>query len=56
MQHKGHLTGEITPIIHNLDSGQTVEDVCREKDICMQTFQRCRRAYDRMDMTNDRRF
>jgi len=45
MKKKRHKTEEIIRIIRKADSDQTVEEVCREENICVQTFYRWRRKY-----------
>ena len=50
MKKKRHKTEEIIRIIRKADSDQTVEEVCREENICVQTFYRWRRKYGRMEM------
>ena len=56
MKKQRHKTEEIIRIIRKADSGQTVEDVCREENICLQTFYRWRRKYGRMEMADAKRF
>jgi len=56
MKKKRHQTEEIIRIIRKADGGQTVEEVCREENICVQTFYRWRRKYGRMEMADAKRF
>jgi len=56
MKKKRHKTEEIIRIIRKADSDQTVEEVCREENICVQTFYRWRRKYGRMEMADAKRF
>ncbi|MDA7917734.1 transposase [bacterium] len=56
MQKKEPKTEKIIRIIRKADSGQTVEDVCREENICVQTFYRWRLKYGRMEVADAKRF
>ena len=56
MKKKRHKTEEIIRIIRKADGDQTVEEVCREEHICVQTFYRWRRKYGRVEMTEAKRF
>lgn len=56
MKGKRHKTEEIIRILRMGDGGQTVEQVCREANICEQTFYRWRRKYGRMEMADAKRF
>ncbi|MEN8678985.1 MAG: transposase [Akkermansiaceae bacterium] len=56
MQKKEPKTEEIIRIIRKADSGQTVEDVCREENICVQAFYRWRLKYGRMEVADAKRF
>ncbi len=40
MKGKRHKTEEIIRILRMADGGKTVDDVCREVNICEQTFYR----------------
>ena len=52
MRKKRHKTEEIIRIIRRADGGQSVEEVCREANICAQTFYRWRRKYGRMELAD----
>ena len=56
MKGKRHSTEEIIRILRLADGGQTVEQVCREVNICEQTFYRWRRKYGRMEMADAKRY
>ncbi|MDF1860593.1 MAG: transposase [Verrucomicrobiales bacterium] len=56
MKGKRHKTEEIIRILRMADGGQTVEQVCREANICEQTFYRWRRKYGRMEMADAKRY
>ena len=56
MRKKRHTTEEIIRILRKADGGQTVEEVCREVNICEPTFYRWRRKYGRMEMADAKRF
>ena len=56
MKGKRHRTEEIIRILRLADGGRTVEQVCREANICEQTFYRWRRKYGRMEMADAKRF
>ncbi|MCH1499346.1 MAG: transposase [Akkermansiaceae bacterium] len=56
MKKQRHKTEEIIRIIRKADGGHTVEEVCREENICVQTFYRWRRKYGRMKMADAKRF
>ncbi len=45
-------TAEIIRIIRKTNSGQIVEDVWREENICVQTFYRWRHKYGRVEMAD----
>ena len=53
MKKKKHQTEDI---IRKADGEQTAEEVCREENICVQTFYRWRRKYGRMEMADAKRF
>ncbi|MDG2124391.1 MAG: transposase [Verrucomicrobiales bacterium] len=53
---KRHTTEEIIRILRKADGGQTVEEVCREANICGLTFYRWRRKFGRMEMADTKRF
>jgi|TARA_B100000809_G_C15043030_1_gene496281 putative transposase len=56
MKGKRHKTEEIIRILRMADGGKTVDDVCREVNICEQTFYRWRRKYGRMEMADAKRY
>ncbi|MFT6594329.1 MAG: putative transposase [Akkermansiaceae bacterium] len=56
MKKKRHKTEEIIRIVRKADGGQTVEEVCREENICVQTFYRWRRKYGQMEIADAKRF
>ena len=56
MKGKRHKTEEIIRILRMADGGMTVEEVCREVNICDQTFYRWRRKYGRMEMADAKRY
>jgi putative transposase len=56
MKKKRPKTEEFIQTIRKADGGQTVEEVCREENICVQTFYRRRRKYGRMEMADAKRF
>ncbi len=55
MRKKRHKTEEIIGILRKADGGQSVEEVCREANICAQTFYRWRRKYGRMELADAKR-
>jgi putative transposase len=56
MKGKRHKTEGIIRILRMDDGGKTVEEVCREVNICDQTFYRWRRKYGRMEMADAKRY
>lgn len=56
MKKQRHKTEEIIRIIRKADSGQTVEDACREENIFVRAFYRWRRKYGRTEMADAKRF
>ena len=56
MKGKRHKTEEIIRILRLADGSRTVEEVCREANICEQTFYRWRRKFGRMEMADAKRF
>ena len=56
MKGKKHKTEEIIRILRMADGGKAVEEVCREVNICEQTFYRWRRKYGRMEMADAKRY
>ena len=55
MKQKRHTTEEIIRILRQADGEQTVETVCRERNISEQTFYRWRRKYGRMELADARK-
>jgi len=56
MKGKRHKTEEIIRILRLADGSRKVEDVCREANICEQTFYRWRGKYERTKMADAKRF
>jgi len=55
MKQKQHSTAEIIRILRQVESGRTVEDLCREHNISKATFHRWRKKYGDMDLADARR-
>ena len=56
MKGKRHKTEEIVRILRMADGAKTVEEVCREANICEQTFYRWRRKYGHMEVADAKRY
>ena len=55
MKQKQHSTAEIIRILRQVESGRTVEDLCREHNISKATFHRWKRKYGDMDLADAKR-
>tara|TARA_B100000949_G_C14070567_1_gene361605 strand:- start:375 stop:641 length:267 start_codon:yes stop_codon:yes gene_type:complete len=55
MKQKQHSTAEIIRILRQVESGRTVEDLCRDHNISKATFHRWRKKYGDMDLADARR-
>ena len=55
MKQKQHSTAEIIRILRQVESGRTVEDLCRDHNIPKATFHRWRKKYGDMDLADARR-
>jgi len=55
MKQKQHSTAEIIRILRQVESGRTVEDLCRGHNISKATFHRWRKKYGDMDLADARR-
>ena len=55
MKQKQHSTAEIIRILRQVESGRTVEDLCRDHNISKATFHHWRKKYGDMDLADARR-
>ena len=55
MKQKQHSTAEIIRILRQVESGRTVEDLCRDHNISKATFHRWRKKYGDMDLADAKR-
>ena len=55
MKQKQHSTEEIIRILRQAEEDPTVQDVCREHNICKATFHRWKRKYGDMDLADAKR-
>jgi putative transposase len=56
MKQKRHTTEEIIRILREADKGKTVEGVCREHNITVQSFYRWRKKYGGMELKDARKY
>ena len=55
MKQIQHSAAEIIRILRQVESGRTVEDLCRDHNISKATFHRWRKKYGDMDLADARR-
>ena len=55
MKKKRYSTEEIIRILRKADGQMTLDQVCKENNICEQTFYRWRRKYGRMELADAKR-
>jgi len=55
MKQKQHSTAEIIRILRQVETGRTVEDLCRDHNISKATFHRWRKKYGDMDLADAKR-
>ena len=55
MKGKRYTTEEKTRILREADSGRTILEICREKNISEQTFHRWKRQFGLMEVNEARR-
>jgi transposase-like protein len=53
MKGKRHSTEDKIRILRELDTGKTIGEICREKNISDVTFYRCKKQFGQIDL-NDR--
>ena len=55
MKGKRYTTEEKIRILREADSGRTIQEICREKNISEQTFYRWKRQFGMMEINEARR-
>jgi len=55
MKQKRYTTEQIIRILRQADSGQTIEEICREHNISEGSFYRWKKKYGDMDLADGKR-